>query len=177
MAGRRLLAVAALAACVWLLAADRSAPALVGALVLAICAAWLMRDSGLTTQVTLTPDEGWDALERELERSRRHERPFVLASTVLDADASTHQVGRVLRRLDRSWRTDRRLFILMPETTSAAAAHVVKRLASLDAGAAAGWRQAAFPDDGLTLAALIDRATRVMPADRVAAQGHVESGG
>lgn len=108
----------------------------------------------------------FDELRREMDRARRHERPFALARI------TPHPSGEVtarmllerlrsngdrpeLRSADRFWRSGGDYFLLLPETSSQAARAVVERaVTAADQTLDADWQVVAFPEDGLTSTAL-----------------------
>ena len=114
-------------------------------------------------------------LSAELYRSRRYQRPFVLASisrrslnghgATARADLTQH-----IRAIDRVWEIGDRIFLLLPETDRHGADQLIARLA--DGESELLPRQhvslAAFPDDGLTSAALLAAVTREPVADPAA---------
>lgn len=115
-------------------------------------------------------DRSWDAFRRELDRSRRFERPFVLmripTSEPLDA---TERAGAsptrgplgalplLVRSIDRVWTMDGSIYVVLPESSRASANELVARLRSTmsDAAALDGVQIAEFPQDGLTTGALL----------------------
>ena len=110
--------------------------------------------------------EGWAEFRRELRRSRRGVRPMTLVRLPGPADADTAEAGdpsdharrlhEYLRLVDRTWVDDGSVYILLPETTRAAAETLLDRLRRLTPEVVAeNVRVATFPDDGLTSGALI----------------------
>jgi len=115
------------------------------------------------------------SLQRELDRSRRHGRPFVLIKVPLrtspsaerrrrkrrDAPITTGGPGEldpVLRNTDQAWTTETDLYLLLPESDRPHGRICLDRLRRrapdlLDDSAA---RVVAFPDDGVTSGALLD---------------------
>jgi hypothetical protein len=113
---------------------------------------------------------GLDAFRRELDRARRHGRPFALlklkriaevgASSTTGSDdpdgLSLALVGTPLRVTDRAWRDGSDVIVLLPEAGRATAAELAARLERLAPGrfgSAIGI--AVFPTDGLTSGALL----------------------
>ena len=115
------------------------------------------------------------SLQRELDRSRRHGRPFVLIRVPLrtsqsaerrrrkrrDAPITTGGPGEldpVLRNTDQAWTTETDLYLLLPESDRPHGRICLDRLRRrapelLNDSAA---RVVAFPDDGVTSGALLD---------------------
>jgi hypothetical protein len=112
----------------------------------------------------------FDEMRREMDRSRRHERPFALAripvADAADSEATAALIAALrsaggkspgLRSIDRSWRSADSVFLLLPETSSEGARSVIRRAVASGAGILTGdWRVVAFPEDGLTAGALFD---------------------
>ena len=120
------------------------------------------------------PDFLW-SLQRELDRSRRHGRPFVLIRVPLRANQAAERRRRkrrdapistggpdelepVLRNTDLAWTTETDLYLLLPESDRPHGRICLDRLRRrapelLDDSAA---RVVAFPDDGVTSGALLD---------------------
>lgn len=110
---------------------------------------------------------GWAEFRRELRRSRRSGRPMTLlrtrsavtaeaAGAVDDLDDRSRAFHDHLRLVDRTWVDDGSVYILLPETSRAAADSLVSRLVTLAPELLPGdVRLATFPDDGLTSGALI----------------------
>ncbi|MFL5676624.1 MAG: hypothetical protein ACJ77X_03185 [Chloroflexota bacterium] len=103
----------------------------------------------------------WTEFDRELERTRRTERPCALLWTHSDAaslsalDIAAVIVDR-LRAVDRVWVEDDQVFVLLPETTADGARAATTRITSTtEPLAGLSIRQAVFPDDGLTRDALL----------------------
>jgi hypothetical protein len=111
----------------------------------------------------------WRELAAELERARRYERPFDLIR--LAAPAGTRRSRTTppdieVRRTDRVWQAGPDVYVLLPETDARAASRFVERLRAQPDLAAYEVHTAAFPQDGLTLRALLERlATPLGPAD------------
>lgn len=110
---------------------------------------------------------GWAEFRRELRRSRRSGRPMTLlrtrgavtpdpAQAADDPDGRAREFHQHLRLVDRTWVDDGSVYILLPETSRAAADSLVSRLLTLAPELLPGdVRLATFPDDGLTSGALI----------------------
>jgi hypothetical protein len=98
-------------------------------------------------------------VERELVRSRRYDRTFVLARAALPTprsgrrDPSAEALGAHLRRIDRAWVDNRHVYLLLPESDRRAAEQVAGRL--LAEHGVSDLRLAAFPRDGVTAGALL----------------------
>ena len=110
--------------------------------------------------------EGWAEFRRELRRSRRGVRPMTLvrlpgraeadAADAADLADMGRRLHQHLRLVDRTWVDDGSVYVLLPETTKAAAETLLDRLRRLTPEVVAeNVRVATFPDDGLTSGALI----------------------
>ncbi len=121
-------------------------------------------------------NQSWDALRRELDRSRRFERSFVLmrvpASEALQTAAGSVPAARgplgalplLLRGLDQAWTMEGSIYVVLPESTRASAIALIARLRSTMPDAALEDIQIAeFPEDGLTTGALVAN-LRTVPA-------------
>src|SRR3954466_3187409 len=103
----------------------------------------------------------WTEFDRELERTRRTERPCALLWTRPNAaSGSALDIGGAivdrLRAVDRVWIEDDQVFALLPETTADGARAATARMTrSTESLAGLSIRQAVFPDDGLTRDALL----------------------
>jgi hypothetical protein len=107
----------------------------------------------LVSEAITSPPAPTDAalvIERELGRSRRHRRPCSLVR-VSGQRGDLPALCGSLRRSDQAWRVGRDVIILMPESSRDSANIGVRRLCS-DATSVV----ATFPDDGLTVQALVD---------------------
>lgn len=110
---------------------------------------------------------GWAEFRRELRRSRRSGRPMTLlrtrsavtaeaAGALDDLDDRSRGFHDHLRLVDRTWVDDGSVYVLLPETSRAAADSLVSRLVTVAPELLPGdVRLATFPDDGLTSGALI----------------------
>lgn len=129
-----------------------------------------------------------DDVQREMDRARRHERPLAIARLHLGRDprmprsSSGRRLGsldsvdvrRLLRSTDRIWRQGRSLYLLLPETTAAAARHLIARAAEALPGITHDARVVAFPEDGVTMGALFEALGGTPPAPgEVTAEGDV----
>lgn len=110
--------------------------------------------------------EGWAEFRRELRRSRRGVRPMTLvrlpgpvegdAPDAADLAGKARRLHQHLRLVDRTWVDEGSVYVLLPETTRAAADTLLERLRRLTPEVVpANVRVATFPDDGLTSGALI----------------------
>ena len=109
---------------------------------------------------------GWAEFRRELRRSRRSTRPMTLlrapgpvglvASVADDPESRSRRLHEHLRLVDRTWVDDGSVYMLLPETSRAAADTLVTRILTVAPELLpADVRLATFPDDGLTSGALI----------------------
>lgn len=105
----------------------------------------------------------WLELRREVMRSRRTERPLtVLRLTGSAADvprAAATAVAAHVREVDLVWIDGDAIYLLLPDTGTAAVPVLVRRLQAHAGRALAGRRVtwATFPDDALTTEALVQR--------------------
>lgn len=108
-------------------------------------------------------ETAWTEFRRELRRARRHRRALTLmripgkngAASTSTRDLSD-RIGARLRLIDRAWVHDGSIYVMLPESSRAAASVAAERLMTLDPGLALDEvRVASFPDDGLTSGALI----------------------
>src|SRR3954447_11872868 len=121
------------------------------------------REVPLTTHPVdiVAATDPWSEFDRELERTRRTERPCALLCTRPNAaSGSALDIGGAivdrLRSVDRVWIDDDRVFALLPETTADGARAAIARMTrSTESLAGLSIRQAVFPDDGLTRDALL----------------------
>lgn len=104
----------------------------------------------------------YDELRREMDRARRHERPFALARLRLASRSVANgsplplldDARPAVRSTDRVWRTGRDLYVLMPETSKPGAEAIIGRALSVRPELSTEWRIASFPSDGVTVGAL-----------------------
>lgn len=107
---------------------------------------------------------GWAQFAREMDRSRRHERPLAVSTFVVDLSRPAFlrgeallAVASVVRTLDVVWADGPHIFLAMPETGRDAAVRALMRVARIVTPHAANdWRLAIFPDDALTADGLIE---------------------
>lgn len=140
--------------------------AFIVAILLAIAAvgatiATLRHSQGRQAHPGLTID-GWREVARELERSRRHERPFTVIRSPVgdrDPDASTawcvdmlQRLQPTIRQLDTIWASGDAVWLLMPESSRSEAEQLLARIARIDPGAglAESASMASFPEDAIT---------------------------
>lgn len=110
-------------------------------------------------------DTAWTEFRRELRRARRSARPLTLlrlptpSGMSVDApDTRTvvRDIGAGLRLIDRTWVDGDSIYVMLPESTRAAAEVVLERLRSTSAATVIDAVQmATFPEDGLTSGALL----------------------
>jgi hypothetical protein len=103
--------------------------------------------------------EIWDDLASELERARRYGRSFQLARISGDPHAPRAvdtPAGIGVRRTDRAWQLGADLYVLLPESETTGCDGWTRRLQRETGIAPHRVRTACFPDDGLTLDALLD---------------------
>ena len=134
--------------------------------VLALVLVLLTAPAEPRSAITLPARAGWAEFRRELRRSRRSTRPMTLLRTLArlgpdaapgeDPDARSRRLHEHLRLVDRTWVDDGAVYVLLPETSRAAADALVARLHTAAPELLPGdVRMATFPDDGLTSGALI----------------------
>lgn len=107
-------------------------------------------------------DVPYDELRREMDRARRHERPFALARIRMPRAATPSKavdLPETFRRMawrstDRAWRRGRDLYLLLPETTADATTAMLRRTLDVTASDGIEFRVAAFPESGVTVGAL-----------------------
>lgn len=129
-------------------------------------------DSGVPPALA-PPDstDPWGEFRRELDRSRRYERTFVVvrvpsrsslrAEQVGDRREAAYdemlQIGAFLRSVDRAWLADESVYVLLPESDRAMGEAFLARVRRLapELLPDEGVRLAAFPFDGSTSGALL----------------------
>lgn len=113
-------------------------------------------------------DAGWIEFRRELRRARRGGRPLTIlriAGDELPADGADGRsdlrmharvLGLRLRIVDRTWIDDGSIYVLLPESSRAAADALIARIrADMPQELPEGVRIATFPENGLTSGAII----------------------
>lgn len=127
------------------------------------------RSRGRAEPHSVSFNRSWDPFRRELDRSRRFERPFVLmripASEALDVEggrvpATQGILGAlplVLRSIDQAWTVGSSIYTVLPESNRNSAMTLIARLRSTmpDATALDDVQIAEFPEDGVTIGALV----------------------
>lgn len=119
-----------------------------------------------TVPLSTATREGWAEFRRELRRSRRGVRPMTLVrlpgpaqadvAEAADLSGKARRLHQHLRLVDRTWVDEGSVYVLLPETTRAAADTLLDRLRRLTPEVVPeNVRVATFPDDGLTSGALI----------------------
>lgn len=109
--------------------------------------------------VPLDSPDPWDEFSRELNRSRRYERTFVVIRIPCRQAAYEEmlQVGAFLRSVDRAWIADASVYVLLPESDRPMGDAFLSRVRRLapEVLPDEGVRLAAFPIDGSTSGALL----------------------
>jgi hypothetical protein len=133
--------------------------------VLALMLVLLTAPATPVSPVAMPARAGWAEFRRELRRSRRNTRPMTLLRTLSpvgpgavqeDPEERSRRLHEHLRLVDRTWVDDGAVYLLLPETSRAAADSLVGRLQTIAPELLPGdVRVATFPDDGLTSGALI----------------------
>jgi hypothetical protein len=134
--------------------------------VLALVLVLLTAPAEPASAIAMPARAGWAEFRRELRRSRRSTRPMTLVRTLArlgpetaseeDPDVRSRRLHEHLRLVDRTWVDDGAVYVLLPETSRAAADSLVSRLQTVAPDLLPGdVRMATFPDDGLTSGALI----------------------
>lgn len=139
---------------------------------LLLTGAFRLRSDGATSSLPRQMESGWRALDLELARSRRHDRRFAIVSVPdrlwtpagageserVDAALSAVAVVQgLLRRPDRAWADGSVLLVLLTDCDGVQAQAFLQRAASTmpHLFGAALVSLAVFPDDGVTLGALL----------------------
>jgi len=120
------------------------------------------RSGGPSVPPALVPVDSvdpWDEFRRELNRSRRYERAFVVVR-IPSRQAPYEemlQVGAFLRSVDRAWIADASVYLLLPESDRSMGDAFLARVRRLapEVLPDEGVRVAAFPVDGSTSGALL----------------------
>ena len=130
--------------------------------VAALCAAHAFnRMDPLTAASVGVP--AWERVRTEIERARRHNRSLVVARLPLmpsegeNARALADQAESVLRVGDTAWAENRSILLLLVETDGQAAEASIDRVVRTLDGRVKERIVATFPEDVLTLGALVDR--------------------
>ncbi len=130
--------------------------------VAALCAAQAFnRMDPLTAASVGVP--AWERVRSEIERARRHNRSLVVARLPLvpsegeNARALADMAESVLRVGDTAWGENRSVLLLLVETDGQAAEAVIDRVARTLDGRVKERIVATFPEEVLTLGALVDR--------------------
>ena len=116
-------------------------------------------------------EDGWQEVQRELDRSRRHERPFVLiripgshigvrgnghAPGAATATSLAYTLRPFFRSVDCLWASDGNLVVLLPESSRARAAALLSRVRAASPRLLPETiRLVAFPEDAVTRGALL----------------------
>lgn len=103
-----------------------------------------------------------DALQHELERARRFERPFSVIRFAVDdgagpsvAEDDARRLFESLRSVDVAWIDGDGVLVLLPEVGRAEGEACLKRLRQVAPSMTRTGVLAVFPEDGLTRAALL----------------------
>ena len=122
--------------------------------------------------VPLDSSDPWDEFRRELDRSRRYERTFVVVRIPTRPIPQTPepgpshgdvayeemlQIAAFLRSVDRAWIADESVYVLLPESDRSMGDAFLARVRRLahEVLPDDGVRVAAFPQDGSTSGALL----------------------
>jgi hypothetical protein len=114
---------------------------------------------------------GWQEAQRELDRSRRHERPFVLiripcSQTGAAGNGHAPGAGRpaslaeslrpFLRSVDCLWTSEEDVYLLLPESRRTMGEGLMSRVRAAEPHLLPGAEQlVSFPEDGVTGGALV----------------------
>jgi hypothetical protein len=111
-----------------------------------------------STSITRRVDPPADflaALEREIARSRRYERPLAVLRMATEPAEADSPFGPALRDEDRAWRQDHVLFVLLPETDRLGAEICATRLQRQLGDGVLEATAVCFPTDALTARGLL----------------------
>ncbi len=99
-------------------------------------------------------------LAGEIDRARRHRRPLAVVRLDVSVDGDVNEVqrrlGPQLRSADRLRRVDDALVAVLPDTDRAGVDHLLERVVA-EHGPLARTAAVVFPEDGLTVGALLSR--------------------
>ena len=102
---------------------------------------------------------GWQEVQRELDRSRRHERPFVLIRISPGAGppvSLAESLRPFLRSVDCLWTSEEDVYLLLPESRRAMGEALMSRVRAAEPQLLPEAEQlVAFPEDGVTGGALV----------------------
>lgn len=119
-------------------------------------------------------EDSRQALDRELERSRRHDHPLALvrlAALAGEPETLLACVRAMTRGLDSVWLDGDGIVVLLPESDRDAADALLVRLRAALPGTIGAARIACFPADGLTAGALRDGVAGLPVATAAAKRG------
>ena len=120
-----------------------------------------------TDLAAIPEDTGWIEFRRELRRARRGGRPLTIlriagaelpggGARATDLAAHARALGHRLRIVDRAWVDDDSIYVLLPESSRAAAEALIARIrADAPDELPELVRIATFPENGLTSGAII----------------------
>lgn len=103
----------------------------------------------------------FDELRREMDRARRHERPFAIARVRPPRSSARTDIPVMLRQgrwrsTDRTWRQGRDVYVLLPETNVGAAGVAIDRALTIGVAEGVEVRVASFPESGITVGSLFE---------------------
>jgi hypothetical protein len=113
------------------------------------------------------PERSWDQFRRELDRSRRFGRSFVIGripagdakakASIRTPHARLAMLPLLVRSVDQIWYSRGTVYVLLPETDRAGMQSLLQRLQAAAPGLLPqdGIAVAQFPDDGLTTGSLL----------------------
>lgn len=113
--------------------------------------------------IVSTAEAGWAEFRREMRRSRRGVKTLTIVRVPMgenvdeaELEARSEALAAHLRLVDRSWVDDGSIYLLLPESSKAAAAALLTRVRGVSPALLPDdVRTATFPDDGLTSGAII----------------------